>query len=275
MKKILVPIDFSSDSINALEYAIALANSIGAEVRMIHVTKSKNFELPFYIENFDNIIGKSLEDFMNIIVNKYKGEVKNNFDYKIRIGKIYREIVNQAKYDDSSLIIMGTHGVSGFEEMWIGSNAYKVVSNASCPVITVSHGHLKKTIENIILPIDITPETRKKVPFIADFALVLNAKVHMLMVSETNSEDIISKLDSYGKQVEEYFTSKKIAFTSKKAISSNNTDATIAYAKELSADLIAIMTEQVSNPMNLWLGNYAQQMINHSPIPVISFRSHE
>ena len=59
------------------------------------------------------------------------------FNYKIRKGKVHVEIANQAKYSDAMLVIAGTHGVTGFEEFWIGSNAYRIVTYAPCPVITV------------------------------------------------------------------------------------------------------------------------------------------
>ncbi len=272
MKKIIVPIDFSKDSINALEHAVWISNAVGADLRIIHVTKSKNFEMPFHIENFDKMIGKSLEDFMQLIYKKYKSKVKCKLDYKIRIGKVYREIVNQAKYDDAYMIIMGTHGVSGFEEMWIGSNAYRVVSNAPCPVLTIRHGFLRCVVKNFVLPIDVTSDTRKKVPFTAELAKFLKSNVHVLLVSESSSPTIKKKIDNYGKQVQEYLTKAGVRNVLAYGIGDNITDETINYAKSIGADLISIMSEQPENPQNLWLGAYAQQMVNHSPLPVLSLR---
>ena len=272
MKKILVPIDFSADSVNALELAISYANVIGANVRMIHVKKSKNFEIPFYFKDFDLVVGKSLDDFMNILVDKYKGEVKNMLDYKIREGNIYKEITNQAKYDDSYLIIMGTHGVSGFEELWIGSNAFKVVSNAPCPIITIRNGFVHKHLKNIVMPIDLSKDTRQKVPFVTEFAKFFNATVHVIGVSETSDIELISRITKYTSQVEEYLKEKDVPCTKTIFSGSNITDLTIDYATKVKAEMIAIMTEQVKNTA-FWLGPYAQQMVNHSPIPVLSIHS--
>lgn len=272
MKNILVPIDFSADSINALEHAIAFSNIIGANVRMIHVKKSKNFEIPFYFKDFDLVIGKSLDDFMNILIEKYKGEVKNQLDYKIREGNIYKEITNQAKYDDAYLIIMGTHGVSGFEELWIGSNAFRVVSNAPCPIITIRNGYEHTKLKNIVLPIDSSPDTRQKVPFVTELAKFFNATVHVVGVTEFTDLNITNKVTKYCTQVEEYLKEKGVNCTKKMINGSNITDLTIEYSNEVKAELIAIMTEQVKNTV-FWLGPYAQQMVNHSPIPVLSIRS--
>jgi len=272
MKKILVPIDFSADSINALELAISFANTIDANVRMIHVKKSKNFEVPFYFKDFDLVIGKSLDDFMNILVGKYKGELKNLLDYKIREGNIYKEITNQAKYDDSYLIVMGTHGVSGFEELWIGSNAFRVVSNSPCPIITIRNGFLSKQLQNIVMPIDISNDTRQKVPFVTELAKYFNATIHIVGVSEINDLELTSRIAKYCSQVEEYLKEKGVACTKTVLTGSNITDLTIGYANQVKAEMIAIMTEQITNTA-FWLGPFAQQMVNHSPVPVLSIHS--
>jgi nucleotide-binding universal stress UspA family protein len=269
MKKIIVPIDFSGDSINALEHAIVIANIVKADLRMIHVKKNKNFEVPFYFKNFDYNQGSSLQDYFEIIINKYQSKVENNFDYKIREGHVFKEVCNQAKYDDAYMVILGTHGISGFEELIAGSNAFKVVANSPCPVLTVRHGFLRTDITKIILPIDISKESRQKVPFAAEIASYFNAEVHTVSVREINSKDIVTKLDNYTSQVCEYLTKKNVKCYTQALNGKNITDITIQYACKIGAELITIMTEQSENPANIVMGAYAQQMVNHSPIPVL------
>ncbi|HBF87889.1 MAG TPA: hypothetical protein DDX39_04525 [Bacteroidales bacterium] len=272
-KLIIVPIDFSNDSINALEHAIYMANKIDGDVRMINVRKAKTQDIPSYFKDFNLVFGNTVEGYFEIIFEKYKDRVKGRFDYKVRDGKVYQEIINQAKYDDAYMIVMGTHGLSGFEEFWIGSNAYKVVSNAPCPVITIRNGFLRTGLSKIILPIDMSSESRKKVPVVADLALMFDAEIHTIAVRETNAQDIVDKLELYTTQVCEYFTNKKVRCHTESLYGDNITNITIEYAKGVDADLIAIMTEQDEDMYNLWLGAYAQQMVNHSPIPVLSVRA--
>jgi nucleotide-binding universal stress UspA family protein len=274
MKNIIVPIDFSGDSINALEHAIVIANAIKSDIRMIHVKKNKNFEVPFYFKDFDYTHGDSLQDYFEILTNKYKGKVNQGFDFKIREGHVFREICNQAKYDDSYMIVIGTHGISGFEELIAGSNTFKVVANSPCPVLTVRHGFLRTEITKIVLPIDASKETRQKVPFIADIASFFNAEIHTVSVRETNSKDVISKLEKYSTQVCEFISKRKIKCHLNALQGNNITDITIQYACKIGAELICIMTEQSENPANIVLGAYAQQMVNHSPVPVLCIHPH-
>jgi len=272
MKMILVPIDFSADSINALEHAIIIANKIDASVRLIHVVKSKKFEPPFVINEFTSILSNSIDDFMKRIIEKYAKKVKAGMDFKIREGKIYREICNQAKYDDAYLIIMGTHGVSGFEEKVIGSNAYRVVVNSPCPIITIRQKFNPIEPRKIILPIDMSKETRKKIPFVTEYALNFNSEIHVIGVSNVNSNDIKQKLTLYCNQVEEYLNEKKLAVHKDIIMNNDITESIIQYAVKNDAQLIAIMTEQL-NRLAFWLGPTAQEIVNNSPIPVMSFSS--
>lgn len=270
MKTILVPIDFSGDSINALEHSILIANKVEANIRMIHVVKKKNFETPFVINDFTSFFSNSVEDFFKKIIEKYKKEAKFGIDYKIREGKIFTEICNQAKYDDAFLIVMGTHGVSGFEEKILGSNAYKVVIDSPCPITTIRKKYAPVEPKVIILPIDITKDTRKKVPFVAKYAQIFNSEVHVLGVAETKSESVKKKLTQYTNQTETFLKSKNLKVHKSIITGGDMTSIILNYANENNGNLIAIMTEQ-PNPFALIMGLTAHNIVNESPIPVMSF----
>jgi len=271
INRILVPIDFSGDSINAFEYAIKFANTMDAKLRLIFIRSNKNFDVPFFFKDIE-VDKVSVESFFDIIIEKYKNKIKGEFDYKIREGKVFKEIVNQAKYDDTDLIIMGTHGVSGFEAYWIGSNAYKVVSNSPCPVITIRNGFLRRGLSKIVMPIDVSKSSRQKINDTAELAELCNAEIHIVSVRETKRPVIIKKLANYISQTKEYLENRGITVVTSDLFGSNITDITIEYAKKVDADLISIMTEQTEGASYLWLGKYAQQMVNNSPFPVFSIR---
>lgn len=270
MKTILVPIDFSGDSINALEHAIIIANKAEASIRMINVVKKKNFETPFVINEFTSIFSNSIDDFFSKIIKKYEKKAKFGIDYKVREGKIYNEICNQAKYDDAFLIVMGTHGVSGFEEKILGSNAYKVVIESPCPIITIRKKFAPVEPKKIVLPIDTTKDSRKKVPFVAKYAQIFDAEIHVLGVAESESESVKKKLAQYTDQTESFLASKNVKVKKSIITGGDMTSIILAYSNDNKANLIAIMTEQ-PNPFALIMGLTAHNIVNESPIPVMSF----
>lgn len=272
-KEILVAIDFSKCSIKALEYAISIANDIEANVMMVYVDKPVSTESVYSKRGMEH--QEKLVCLFEKIAKQHKSSLKGRLEYKIRKGKIYSEIANQAKYGDSFLLVAGTHGVSGYEEFWIGSNAYRFVTSAPCPVITVREAFIwnKKHISKIVLPIDSSIETRQKVPLTTELAKQFGAEIHVLGVYSTKVKDVIGLMESYSRQTIEYLKENGISCSYKKIFCDNITDATIDYAKEIKAELISIMSEQEGSTKNIWLGTYAQQMVNHSPIPVLTVDS--
>ncbi len=272
MKSILVPIDFSKDSINALEHAIAMANKVKSNVRVLHVRKDKNYDEPFIIKGKEKEYGSTVDDFCKSLIEKNKSRYNGGgtFDYLIKVGKIYKVISDQAIKDKAFLIIMGTHGVSGFEEFWLGSNSYRVVCKAPCPVITVRHGFRKMSISKIVLPIDASRETRKKVPFTADLAAALEADVHVVSVRTTQRADIKKRLNNYVDQIGDYLKKRGIKIVTDELYGSDISDLTTSYGVHVGAELIAILSNQRGTPLNMHISSTAQQMVNHSPVPVLS-----
>ena len=275
MSELLVCVDFSKSSINALNYAVVLANKLGYDIMMVWVNKPESYDslIAYDNQNLKLEIKNRFEELIKTYAPKLK---KGTIKYKLRKGKIYQEIVNQAKYDDAQMIVAGTHGVSGFEEYWIGSNAYKIVTYSPCPVITVRQDFkIKETISKIVLPIDSTLETRQKVPFTAQLAKPFDAEIHILALYSSSLKSIKNRVNSYVQQVAKYLDEENISYKIESIEASNITNSTIDYAVNINADLISIMTEQETSTSNIWLGNYAQQMVNHSPIPVISVHPKE
>ncbi len=196
--------------------------------------------------------------------------VSDNLTFIVKKGKIYSEVVNQAHAFEDSTIICSTHGASGFEEFFIGSNAFRIISATECPVITIRHGSMPRDIQKIILPIDISTDTRQKVPVTAEIARTFNAEVHVIAVATIQTDEIDLKLNAYTKQVCSYLKDRDIRFQTASLRGDNITNITIEYALDVNADLVSIMTEQNIALSDFVLGSYAQQMLSKSPIPVLS-----
>jgi nucleotide-binding universal stress UspA family protein len=205
------------------------------------------------------------------ILQKYKGESNSTLSYLITEGKVFKEIADLADRYEDVLTVHSTHGASGFEELFIGGNAYKITSHSRCPVITVRRSKISSNIDKIVLPLDFTFQTREKVPYTANLAKVFGSKIHILPISLSKIKSTEKKLLQYTHQTASYLGSHKIPYTVEHLHGSNRTDLTLDYARSIDADLISIMTEQEKSVSNLLLGNYAHQFINKAFIPVLAF----
>ncbi len=272
MKKIIiVGVDFSKGSMHALRFAINLANRNNANVLLVHVMKPSREESLFNDDR--NKLRREAKKRMEELIDNNKFLMKSGkIIYKVRSGKVEKEILNQAKYHDAYLVVVGTHGLSGFEPSWIGSNAYKIVANSPCPVLTIRYGvDASKRISKIVLPIDSTKESRQKVPFIAGLAKLYKAEVLITgLISSSASKALVK---SYCEQVEKFMMVENVIHSVHMIEVGNLTEKTLEFARAQKADMVAIMTEQETTLSNILVGSYAQQMINHSEIPVVSLRS--
>jgi nucleotide-binding universal stress UspA family protein len=274
MKQVLVAIDFSKTSLNALRFGIMLANKSNANLQMVWVDNTTSEEVVFDDYSADERAEKV--DMLKDIQKENKKLLKGGkLDYKIRKGKVYIEVAQQAKNIGADIIISGTHGVSGFEEFWIGSNAYRIVTHAPCPVVTIRQGFEVAEIKSMVLPIDSTQETRQKIPVAANLAMMFGSEIHVLSLYSTPLKSVHKRVDNYALQVKQYLDEHKIKYVMGSRESDNITRSTLDYSESVDAGLIVIMTEQETTTANLFLGTYAQQMINHSTIPVLSVRSKE
>lgn len=274
MKQIIVAIDFSKCSVHALEYAINLSNTLRTNILMVWVDGAKTDESVLSpVDTSRKEISNNFEQ----LIEQYGSQLEyGKMSYKIRKGKVHIEVANQAKYSDAMLVIAGTHGVSGFEEFWIGSNAYRIVTWAPCPVITVRTSfEFRPAIKCIVLPIDSTLETRQKIPFSTKMAKYFDAEIHVLSLYTTTIRAVRSRVDNYSKQVAKYLDDENVKYIQEAIEAENVTKATIDYANKVNGDIIAIMTEQETTTANLFLGAYAQQMVNHSPVPVLNIHARE
>jgi nucleotide-binding universal stress UspA family protein len=269
MKTIIVPIDLSDESLNGLNLALMLATKTGANILMVHVIGKNTGDNYEQMEKENQLARSKFEG----ILQKYKEKINSNFtlSYVIKEGKIFNEIADQADKFEDVITVLSTHGTSGFEELFIGGNAYKITSHSRNPVITVRRSKIPLNIDNIVLPLDITFQTREKVPYTAELAKLFGSKIHLITIRLSNLKSIEKKLHQYGEQVALYLESHKISCSVEHLHGGNLTDLTLDYAQSVDADLISIMTEQEKSASNLLLGNFAHQMINKAFIPVLSF----
>jgi nucleotide-binding universal stress UspA family protein len=274
MNNIVVAIDFSESSINAFLHALSIAQKCQSNLDLVWVRKSAEEKDKFETGGDPT---KEVKNQFADLVAKYQPELQGNtISYKIRTGKVYKEISDEARDSKAMLVVTGTHGASVFVEFWIGSNANRIVSLSPCPVITIRSGiDVSRPLSKIILPIDSSTETRQKATFTGYLAKKHNAQIHILSLYSTKAKAIRRNVDAYTEQVAKYFDEEgvKSLITTKEA--DNIADGMIEYGKSVDANLISIMTQQESTTANLWMGPYAQQIVNRSPIPVLCIRPKE
>lgn len=271
MKTIIVPVDFSPESLHGLEMALLFGKKENSNIQMVYVQKSSQDYRPGTYEEEH----KYAENEFDKLIKKYSKDLA--FDSKLRFiikkGKIYQEIVEQAESYKESIIVASTHGASGFEEYFIGSNAYKIITATKNPVLTVRKKP-SDAIKKIVAPLRLHVDTRQKAPIAGELAQFFGAEVHLLAVSTTKNKKDLGRLNAYLKQSTDYLKRKGLKPVVKSLSGENSVTTVCNYCDAIDADLVTIMTSQRPG-IAVLTGSYAQQIVARSNCPVLSITAKE
>ena len=262
MNRVVVGFDFSSGSAYAVDLAIDIANRWQSDIRLVYVKEKNEDEKP---------IREEIERRNAGVAHLLKG-IK--LEYVLRQGNPAEQLAKQAEEDEASLVVVGTHGMSGMKKGILGRNTYKTVELSPAPVLLLREDfNFNKQLETIVVPIDSSDNTRQKAGQAATFAKTFGATIHLLGLYTSTAKDVRAIVNKYINMVQRHFDKTGVQYQTKFIeVGKNVSLDTIDYANSVSADMIAIMTEQESSLSNLIMGNYAQQMLTNSKIPVLTVR---
>jgi len=278
IKRILIPTDFSETAQLAVAHGAKMSHLFNAKIFLLHVEESRAYAgvpaepgMVFLEPMHENSEQK---------LYKIAGDIIMNYDIELAsltsMGKPANGIITAVKENNIDMVIMGTHGASGFEEYFVGSNTHRVVNLAPCPVLSVQKFAKKVGFSTIIMPIDNDLHSRQKVNNVIELATSYKSTVHILGLLETDADGIDEKkfeikMDS----VEDAIKHAGIPFVRKLVKGDNLAVEAMKYSEEAGGDLIVIMTGHESNLTGMFLGSFAKQIVNHSKIPVLSIKPEE
>lgn len=279
IKNILTPTDFSETALLAIEHSAFLARISKADLYLLHVIKISEFS---YTINNPAAFTNDIQDIELFTLQKLDELAKElNIKYGISIktlvskGNPSEEIemaVNNYKID---LVVMGTHGTSGFNEYFIGSNAHKTIKKCNCPILTIKVNTNKLGFENIVLPVENTYHSLEKVNLTIDLAKLFASKILLLGVQHQTEEIAIKQFHLMIENVEKVILHAGLAFKTSIVNGDNLAEQTLKFAYENNANLIVVLSDHESELNDSLLGRLAKQMVNHSEIPVLSIKPKE
>ena len=146
-RKLLIPIDFTPATENALLYAKQVADRIENELVLLHITESdKKAEMA------------AAEDKLKALINKHAADFEGGITFKVASGKVLRDIGKIADELEAAFVIMGAHNTSKLEKVF-GSNAIHVIARSKTPYIVVQEKTNYRPITKIAMTIDLEKES--------------------------------------------------------------------------------------------------------------------
>ncbi len=274
MKKILVPCDFSDAAIQAYYFAMNIAIETNAEVFVLKV-----IDLPFMYETtfagtpytFDPGIYKELEDVAQKDFEKMKNKHprKDKVKFATANGSVTHTIRQFIADNQIDLIVMGTHGASGWKEYFIGSNTEKIVRFSTAPVLAIRKSFELHQIKNIALPITLQLNQEEFVKRVKELQSFFSAKLHLLLV---NTPYNLRRTADEMKLMEEFANNNKITnYTLNIRNDFYEHDGIINFAHEIKADMIAMATHGRRGLAHLVAGSVTEDVVNHVDCPIWTY----
>lgn len=273
IKKIMVPYDFSANADKAISHAAFIAAMVKADLYLVHViNKSELVDIILPLLKLKT--NKVVVD----LVNQRLGEVSNKIrkDYGVTpktivsTGNITSELVNLAEENNVDLIVMGTQGKDSKSDLFLGSTAYRLVTKAPMPVMTIKNIVNKKGYQHILLPIDLSDHSRQKVNYAIGMAKAFSAKISILGLYDENEKDDKFKLEIVVNQIAKLCEKQKVTFEHFIDKTHHRVSKTNSFAKKHKNDVVITMTDQKIERSQGILSSYDHELIHTSKIPVIS-----
>ncbi len=279
MKRILVPTDFSKPAMMATEVAADIARKAGTELTLLHVIEEAG-------GNSMNVEGQVNSDsgwedriFTMKLIEKAKKQMAKLVEdpklegvkvkQELRVGSPYHgmnKIIIERKVD---LVVMGTAGHSGLEEMIIGSNTEKVVRTANCPVLTVHNKPASKDFKDIVYATSMDKEEEVFSRIVRTTQKLYDGTIHLVRINTPGNfqRDVVVK--KYMQDFAKKLQLKNYTLNVFNDVSEE--EGIIYFADSINADLIAMSTHGRTGFAHVLAGSIAEDVVSHSRRPVLTF----
>ncbi len=253
---ILIPYDFTEVAMHAVEHAQTLGVGKNVTITLLHIVKNES----------DIEIEKAKLEEEAKKINEKLGFVP---DVIAREGSIFKTINQVAEEIHAHLIIMGTHGIKGFQKL-MGSHALKVIVGSKVPYYVVQEAPKVSEVKKVIFPVDYRKENKEMLAWVELVAGFFKTKVYLYSIS-TKDGAVDPRIKANLVFCKNYLADISVDY---ELVLSNGGSSlpteSLKYASEIDADFIMIMTTRDIAFHDYVLGANEQQIIaNASKIPVL------
>lgn len=273
MKRILVPTDFSDHAEKALKAAAFIAKKNKCEIFLLHL-----LELPHQmIDSFTEsnhipevmlFVKKANETLQKIKEQSFLDGIPVHAS--VQFERAFSGILSFNKKNKIDLIIMGSHGTSGIEEILIGSNTEKVVRLSEIPVLVIKKDFSELKFKNIVFASDFSKEIRKPFKKMIEFAKIFDANLFLVMICTPNSFKTTLTAE---KVMGDFIADFDLPNYSIHLFNDANIENGITnFSKTIDADLIGLCTHGRTGLAHFFNGSISEDLVNHTNKPVITFR---
>jgi nucleotide-binding universal stress UspA family protein len=276
--KIIVPIDFSTNSKNALEYASTLAQATKSTIKLVHVVSPSTYDaviIGIMAEEVAEKKANGIKEIKQIIHNldsKYKDVI---YDYEIYEGETPAEIIHCSVDNKANLIIMGTHGATGLKKLFFGSNTASVIEQSACPVMAIPENYEFKIPAKIVFATNYHASDLFVIQQLAKIAVVFSSEINVLHIvdDDANLQDKLEEIKQFLATISPKIPYSKVCY---KLFNSQDIPKGIeSIVEQEHADIIVLTTQKRNTFEKLINKSITKELSFHSKVPLLAFSMEE
>lgn len=274
MKNILVPTDFSAEANNALKAAVDMSKTIDGKVILLNVVDHPDTaELSTQGQSssgMDSIFTfKLLEKMKNDLSDQAEQYPDASIEIEMALGDLHKKINEKVAENKIDLVIMGTKGAEGMQEVMIGSNAEKVVRLAHCPVLTIKESSVDTQPDKMMFASDFTENMDNVANRLKEFQEHYNAELHLVFINTPSKFEMSTESNA---RMKKFISKYKLNNTHFHVFNHRDEeDGILSFAEENGMDLVCVATHSRTGLAHLLSGSISEGVVNHSKKPVLSF----
>lgn len=277
---VLIPVDLADETLPRLELSYPNLRFLADKVILLYVF-DKRHHFSSEEERSADIFKK--EEQLALIARDIKTKTGLDVKHIIQTGKPANEILDAADSYNVNLIAISTHtnpDDKHTQSNAIGTTANQIIRESKVPVFSFNSNVKLQKIKKILLPLDLTVETKQKVTNAIQIANRMHASIAVVSVFYSlRYDDIREQLGEQLNQVKNFINDANIHCTAEIIEEDGGAKmvpyAIMDYAKKVDANLIMIMTQQENKLVEFFMGSSAQTMIRLSEVPIMSIRPKE
>ncbi|WP_298423362.1 universal stress protein [uncultured Kordia sp.] len=260
MKKILLPTDFSDNSLNAIRYAVQLFKDQECEFILLNTFTPVVYRVEYMevgvaqyglLDAMRDTSKKGLREVQQKIEAEFNNP-KHTFTRRAAFNILSSEIEELYEKKVMDIIVMGTQGASGIDQILFGSNTVHVIKSAKCPLLAIPNDYTFVTPNKILFPSDYEIDFQEKqLQTIKDIVELYNSELQFFHVSYTYQ--LTHKQDENRQKLANYF--KDITSDFNTVYDKNIVDAIMECQSEKDINLLAMINNKQSFFENLFFGS--------------------
>lgn len=271
IKNILVPVDYSEQSADALAFALKIAKLTSCSISLVHVI-DKPADFTFQDKATKEYVLQNEEQRITELAENIEGD-GTGITYFVRVGNIITSIQKLSRAFEYDLIVTGTKGATGLKSKLFGSVTSGLILNSEIPVLAIPGPLADKSIDHIVFTSDYHKEDLEMLKSTVDLAAFFNAKVAVIHIAtEGNFEEEI-KFRGFQEMASEHIAYASLNFRFIEA--SDFYKGLSDFLKEEPAQLIALAKYKKTFFRSLREDSYTKQLSLYSKIPLLVFPGNE